>query len=214
MRNSNHLEHELLARAIDGELSAQEAALVELHLPQCGQCRNKQEAFRALSADLEELAGRIPAEPSAEDRETLRRMLEAQGYSAGTRQTPEKVLRRFGWGLAIAAALAIAVTVPQFTRRTPSSSLPALGPQAATTIDVGGETFIPLPYSNPDLPLGAPHIVEMRVPVASLADAGVAILEPIANGILAPDDSVPADVLLGLDGQPLGVHVLDTEQAR
>jgi hypothetical protein len=58
--------------------------------------------------------------------------------------------------------------------------------------------------------MSAPHIVEMQVPVASLASAGL-FFEPVSNEAGAPERSVLADVLVGLDGQPLGVHVLSVE---
>jgi len=50
----------------------------------------------------------------------------------------------------------------------------------------------------------------MQVPVSSLADIGIA-LEPVSNEVLNQDRSVLADVLLGADGQPLGVHVVSWE---
>jgi hypothetical protein len=78
------------------------------------------------------------------------------------------------------------------------------------SLEVDGETFIALPYSNPDLPLGASHIVQMQVPLSSLADIGI-VLEPVANEISGVDRSVLADVLVGTDGQPLGVNVLSFE---
>jgi hypothetical protein len=46
--------------------------------------------------------------------------------------------------------------------------------------------------------------------VASLADAGVHF-EAISNEVAGSNDSVLADVLLGIDGQPLGVHVLTAQ---
>jgi hypothetical protein len=82
--------------------------------------------------------------------------------------------------------------------------------QSGASFEVDGETFVALPYSNPDLPLTAPHIVRMQVPVASLADAGITF-EPVSSEVSSPDRSVLADVLLGIDGQPLGVHVLNAE---
>jgi hypothetical protein len=80
---------------------------------------------------------------------------------------------------------------------------------AASTgaFEIDGETFISLPFSNPDLPVNARRIVQMQVPVSSLAEAGI-VVEPIANRVAQPDYSVLADVLLGLDGQPLAVHVV------
>ena len=51
----------------------------------------------------------------------------------------------------------------------------------ANAIEVGGETFVPLPYSNPDLPVNESRIVEMQVPVSALNDIGIVLgagLEP------------------------------------
>ncbi len=113
--------------------------------------------------------------------------------------------------MAIAATLAIGVTFAPRTKRVPKNNEPALVQAANTeTFEMDGETFVALPYSNADLPLNAPHIVQMRVPVSSLAAAGVAF-EPISSGVSAGEDSVLADVLLGIDGQPLGVHVTGVE---
>jgi len=47
--------------------------------------------------------------------------------------------------------------------------------------------------------------------VSSLSDIGI-VLEPVVSRVSRPDDaSVLADVLVGSDGQPRGVHVLSTE---
>ena len=78
----------------------------------------------------------------------------------------------------------------------------------ASAIEVGGESFVPLPYSNPDLPVNESRIVEMQVPVSALNDIGI-VLESVSNRESASDRSVLADVLMGTDGQPLGVHVLE-----
>jgi hypothetical protein len=84
------------------------------------------------------------------------------------------------------------------------------GHLAVGSFDVAGETFVSLPYSNADLPINTPRIVRMQVPVASLLDAGV-IFEPVSNDPGALDRSVLADVLIGMDGEPLGVHVIGSE---
>jgi hypothetical protein len=118
------------------------------------------------------------------------------------------VMRRFGWGMGVAAALAVGVFLaPRIERK--NQTVPLQGTSAETaTIDINGESFIPLPYSNPDLPLNAPRIVEMRVPVSSLTEAGI-VFEPTSNNFT--EHTVLANVLLGLDGQPMGVHVLSAD---
>jgi hypothetical protein len=134
-----------------------------------------------------------------------------QQQSIAARGNTEQVLRRFGWGMAIAATLVFGITFAPRAKHAPNDSNPALTQSATTgSFEIDGETFIALPYSNADLPIGAPRIVQMRVPVSSLAAAGVTF-EPISSHLSNAEDSVLADVLLGIDGQPLGVHVAGLE---
>jgi hypothetical protein len=114
--------------------------------------------------------------------------------------------------MAIAATLALGIMVAP-KQRSPipeGAQVQQAAATASNAIEVDGETFVALPYSNPDLPSSAPRIVQMQVPASSLADVGIA-LEPIANGVFNQDRTVLADVLLGADGQPLGVHVVSWE---
>jgi hypothetical protein len=147
-----------------------------------------------LSSRLETLIGGIATDASYSDRESLKQKLEPQQRSTLATHTPEKILKRFGWAMAIAATLAIGITFAPRTKHAPNNNEPALL-QAANT-----ESF----------EVNAPHIVQMPVPVSSLTAAGVAF-EPISSEVSAGEDSVLADVLLGIDGQPLGVHVTGVE---
>jgi hypothetical protein len=208
MTKPDHLTDDLLIRAIDDELAGSEIAVVESHLSRCEECRQKLQALRSLSARVETAVMNVVPEQLPEHRESLVRALESREHGAASQR--HTGIRRFGWGMAIAASLALAVFFgTQWTHRTEiNMSAGVRDAQATSAIEVDGETFIALPYSNPDLPMGAPHIVQMQVPVSSLADAGI-VFEPISNRVAAPDRSVLADVLLGIDGQPLGVHVLE-----
>ncbi len=211
MTKLSHLNDDLLVRAMDDELPTSEALLVEAHLAACEECRQKCQELRALSLSIETaVAGYIP-EGSSEARESLANKLEARESSV-IGAPPPKVLQRFGWGMALAATLAIGVLFgPQWTHRSKGMHAASQQAQGNSDIEVDGETFVALPYSNPDLPMSSvPHIVQMQVPVSSLADAGI-IFEPISSQVSMPDRSVLADVLLGIDGQPVGVHVLSAE---
>lgn len=212
MTNGDHLANGLLALAIDDELPESEAAVVGLHLSRCKECNQKYRELAMLSSRLETLIGGIATGASYGDRESLKQKLEPQQRSTLAAHTPEKVLRRFGWAVAIAATLAIGVMFAPRTKHVPNNNNEPARLQAANTetFEVDGETFIALPYSNADLPLNAPHILQMRVPVSSLAAAGVAF-QPISSEVSAGEDSVLADVLFGIDGQPLGVHVTGVE---
>ena len=111
--------------------------------------------------------------------------------------------------MAIAASLAAIVTV------VPHLQKPATRVQTArvhvslpSTFDIDGETFVALPYSDSEVPASESRIVQMQVPVSSLADAGV-VFEPVSNETAAVDRSVLADVLVGADGEPMAVHVIE-----
>ena len=210
MTKSDHLVEDLLIRFIDDEISEPEAELVRSHLSSCRLCKSRFQQLTRVSSDLELLLN-----AGWPDAQTGRR--EALLYELGERETcmggsrGSGRMRRFGWGMALAATLVMGVLfLPHKEWFGNGSKLAHMGSLSADLIEIDGETFVPLPYSNPDLATSSPHIVRMDIPVSSLADAGL-VFEPISNQAAAPDRSVLADVLIGMDGEPLGVHVLTTE---
>lgn len=204
----DHVSDGLLIRAIDDELDEFEAQRVESHLASCEECARRRQRLRHLSVSIESAIAETPVAFSKEQRESLERELESREAAALPQRT-SPVLHRFSWAMAIAAALAFALMfMPQWKRAAKSPrGVAAVQPSA---FEVDGERFVRLPYSNPDLPINTSQIVQMQVPVSALADAGI-VFEPISNEVASADTSVRADVLLGIDGQPLGVHVLSNE---
>jgi anti-sigma factor RsiW len=63
--------------------------------------------------------------------------------------------------------------------------------------------FWPLPYSNPALPVDSADVLRVRVRLSALTEAGVVTAAPAAD-----DPWVQADVLLGADGEPRGIRLL------
>ncbi len=217
---SGHLSNDVLVRAMDEELSGTERMHVERHLADCEGCLARQADLRRVSDGLESfLRSYQPAftrpDLALGERQALLSRLDAAGQKAQVNGTG-RTLARFGWTLAAAATLALGISyVPlskMFTsgERTGTLSASAHFSQPGSPFEVEGETFQYLPYSNPDLPVGGSHVVQMQVPLSSLADAGV-LVAPAANRITMPDRAVLADVLLGMDGQPIGVHVLSAD---
>jgi hypothetical protein len=204
----DHVSDSLLIRAIDDELNEIEAREVESHLAACEECARRRQRVRQVSAQLEAAIGETPVALSGQQRDRLERQLEMRELAASTKHR-SPVLRRLSWAMAVAAALAFALMfVPQWKRAPKRADrLATLQP---STFEVDGERFMALPYSNPDLPVNTAQIVQMQVPVSALADAGI-VFEPISNEIGGTDRSVRADVLLGLDGRPVGIHVLSNE---
>ena len=195
---------DLLVRAMDEELSASELEWVPAHIAQCAACQGERESFASLSADVQSAVNHVPVVEQIHDRQQLVGLNPA-------RHAPARVMRRFGWGMGIAAALAIGIIMAP--KHKPGSVDEAASLQSAavsSAIEVDGETFVALPYSNPDLPSASPRIVQMQVPVSSLADIGLG-LGHVASELSNQDRTVLADVLMGADGQPLGVHVVSWE---
>ena len=205
-----------LILALDAELPALELAAIEDHLASCAQCRQTYREFGGISVRLESLVAAVPVSPSTRDRLTvsLQQQREAHALCKQQEMAVKKPLSRYaGWSLAAAAGLVLCVWLAPH-KRVPlvTGSSPAAIANAATaprTFEALGETFVALPYSNSELPLTA-HVVQMRVPAASLNRAGV-MVEPISLEASSPNRAVLADVLLGLDGEPLGVHVVETD---
>jgi hypothetical protein len=208
MTRQEHLTSGLLVKAMDAELASAEAASVKEHLARCGECRRKYDDFQRASIAIESGLAAMPMRNLPGELEILRQKLEARQI-ARQAPTPEKVMWRFGWGMAIAASLALGIVMmPKHKNTSTKGEIAQAGATLANAIEVGGETFVPLPYSNPDLPVNETRIIEMQVPVSALNDVGI-VIEPVSNRELGSDRSVLADVLMGTDGQPLGVHVLE-----
>lgn len=207
------LSWDLLVRTVDEELSASEAAWVPAHIAACGDCQNDVAAIEGLSSQMQAVVEGVPVVEELGERDRLAAQMRQLEHAKPARPPVEKVFRRFGWGMAIAASLAIGVLLAPKPRVVVSIGVAPVEQAAAglsTAIEVDGETFVALPYSNPDLPTSAPRIVQMEVPVSSLAEIGIATV-PVVNEAFNQDRTVLADVLLGADGQPLGVHVVSWE---
>ena len=203
-----HIRNELLIRLLDDELTGEEVVSVEAHLTSCAICRERFSELRQTSNSFDSFISSVHPVHSVWERQQLAQKLD--NIESKTQKTqPRWNTRRMGWGLAVAATLALGMLLLPYWRgvRHLTSAENGTFQTASSAFELDGETFIALPYSNPDLPLSAPRIVQMQVPISSLADAGI-YLEPLGNRVLAPDHAVLANVLLGLDGQPLGVHVL------
>ncbi len=206
----HHLLNETLVRAIDDELSPSETGEVESHLSRCDACQQRYQDLREISVRIEAWAGCIATASPMNARELLMRKLDDR-QSQTVPPPASKVLRRFGWGMALAATLALSVVfAPHGSHASKNDSGSIAARSSMDSFEVNGETFAALPYSNPDLPISTSHIVQMQIPVSSLTDAGVAF-EPVSMQEAALNHSVLADVLVGMDGQPLGIHVLSAQ---
>ncbi len=209
---SEHLDDEVLIRALDDELASDDRALVDAHLAACEACKARERAFGIASVRIESMVASVSVEDDAQRRRTLVDDLRSREADIESVRRHSRLRTRIEWGMAIAASLALGVMFLPHGGRQVKPGAPLLKSQYAVagTFALGGETFYVLPYSNTDLPISSSHVVQMEVPVSSLASAGV-VVAPISDVIQNPDRAVLADVLLGDDGEPVGVHVIESE---
>ena len=206
----SHLPNGLLVQFIDDELTPEEAAAAESHLAQCSSCTYRFAELRRVSSSFDQFVESLCPAFDVADRQELVSKLDRVNGNHHSRPATKPVRRVGWWGLAAAAALTVGVLyLPPAVRPVSGSKTvaPAVKEGTSAAFDIDGETFVSLPFSNPELPVNARRIVQMQVPLSSLAEAGI-VLEPVANRVAQPDQSVLADVLLGLDGQPVAVHVV------
>jgi len=214
---NDHLSQDLIFRTLDDELASAERFECESHLAVCEACRLRVASLHDFSMSIEAAVHATPAPCMAGARQQIQNAIEARNSAAPVLQNPSVVMRRFGWGVGIAATLAFGVFMASsqdfWPRPVATPTAEPMTEAQAAIIEVDGEIFLPVPYSNADVPTASPHIVQMQVPISSLADVGI-VLEPITSREAAGPDgerSVLADVLVGADGQPRGVHLLSLE---
>src|SRR5690349_22990789 len=152
MTSGDHLTNALLVRAIDDELPESEAALIKTHLSRCDECEQKYQALAIVSSRVEEFVTDVAIDAPHSERESLKSRLEPRQQPAVPAHGAEKMLRRFGWGMAIAATLAIGVMLAPRAKHVSTADQPAIAQSRSNeTFEVDGETFVALPYSNADL---------------------------------------------------------------
>ena len=211
MRQAGHLNTELLVRALDDELTSSERIAVESHLASCDECQANYRELGVLSVKFEAFVAERPMPPVGAERCDLEQDLIRKEFGAMKGPNVRRWARPASFILAVAASVVVALLLlPRTVERDGSGKVFVSGELSPSTFEADGETFVSLPYSNASLPMNAHHVVRMQVPVSSLLDAGV-IFEPISNEVTSGDRSVLADVLLGVDGEPLGVHVVSSE---
>jgi anti-sigma factor RsiW len=204
----HHLSNGVLVQFIDDELPPAEAVHAQNHLAQCPACSDRYSELRRVSSSFDEFVESLRPPVRLAERQELASKLDRVSVTPVSRAELRRPVRFGWWGLAAAAALTVGILyLPSSIRTDGEAANAVMAKQSTSAFEIDGETFVSLPFSNPDLPVNARRIVQMQVPVSSLAEAGI-VVEPITSQVAQPDGSVLADVLLGLDGQPLAVHVV------
>jgi len=105
------LSWDLLVRGVDKELSLEEERLVAAHLAECEPCRREYAEIEHVSFGIASVVSSAAVSAHSGEREQLTARLRREDLLKPIRQAPEKVMRRFGWGMAIAATLALGIVL-------------------------------------------------------------------------------------------------------
>jgi predicted anti-sigma-YlaC factor YlaD len=208
MTGMGHLTRETLVRSFDCELSTDERLELEQHLGQCADCLEEFDRISDLSSDIARLVDRTRVVRPRQAREQL---VEKMAASASHEQSRGLRSRLVLWAAAAAALIALVSSAGVYSIARHSRSL---SPKIHADVEQRGTEspvestdlpFVRLPYSNPALPLESEQIVRVNMRVSDLASTGV-----VAMTTPASDAWVQADVLLGMDGEPYGIHLLES----
>jgi hypothetical protein len=207
MTHAVHLSDDLLIRSIDMEpgadLTIEERLYAERHLAACASCRRRRQEW-AQSLDLVEtaVAEVDPVVPVDSRRRLATALGEKEAVLPG--DTIVKTSSKTAWWqLAVAASVACAVLSglalrPYFN---PTGNGNGTARQAvAETLETD---YVPLPYSTAVVSPAEAQVVRVEMPASALRDAGIFVAS-------ADDEYLDADVLLGLDGQPQGIRLVNT----
>lgn len=232
MKNAAHLTHEEMVRSLDGELASSEQAAVETHLANCEECLKRYESLAEVSERLRHVIETASVSASAQARERLAVSVEQSEDGARVRPPALWKWAAAAAGLAIillvivqqrprsvqetvarktaprSAQLDAKETVHALPPATEDAHSPRRRPAQAVRRDKGSFSpvegaFIRLPYSDPSLPIQASDVVHVEMRLSSLANAGVIRAAPGPG-----DPLVRADVLLGMDGQPSAIRLV------
>ena len=216
-REDFHPDQVQLLLALDGELEPGEIASIATHVESCSVCRGRWEQWKRLSERIVEyhegaLQAQIPQMSPLFARAETR-----------SRRSPARVVAAFSSVAAAVVFLVWLVTradrpapvpmAPGASAEVAAATLPATPqPQAVhrrrvprrrvgmAAEDNGG--FVALPFSDAALPLRDATVVRVELPIEELWLSGLAV----EGGYR--ETMVQADVLLGIDGLPRGIRVV------
>ena len=165
------------------------------HLRECSHCRERREDERRLTAQMQVARDAARVHRPAEAR---RSSILAQ-FDAAQRRPIRPSLK---WVMAAAALLALAIGLVEFRRNAPQSTIAQESAEIeGLPADNGG--FIAVPYAPPLATGEFVSVVRTELQPTALARLGIYVDAGYATDI-------PADVVVGEDGLPRAVRLIET----
>lgn len=200
-----HPPYERFLAVLDGELGVAESSELKRHIAGCAECDARWKLLAGGSKLVAEyhMAVLDRAAPAA----TRKRRWIPLGLAACA--AAALLLLLWAWRPS-PATLVKAVPVADSTKQEApvERSLPiAIQPKVVVAshkkrvkVPVEEEVFLPLPYSDPALPVGDSLVLRVELTEEALSAAGA----PVMNAQIG--EPMLADVLFGLDGQPRAIR--------
>ena len=235
-----HLQDSVLALLIDGELDGSEKIYAEQHLAVCDQCSQRLRQWEMVSEEFATIVSATRVTVLSESRENLISSLAPVSVTAHRSRFPAwgsaLAASLLVGGLLLWRNSPQQAPAQQTStqRETPDKPSPVARPMAHQQEPPGKQVeraetvrrhrplsrhppreeralvaaattgFVPLPYSNPLLPVASSDVVRVRLRLSALENAGIIRTQTV------PDGWVQADVLLGMDGEPRGIRLVNT----
>ena len=200
----SHPDEARLVLALDGELDTAEAAGIAKHLDWCAACRGHWEQLRLVSEQIVEYHDRLASAP------VFGRVIRKTnaGRNACATAAVAAALAALAWLFArpdrppAQHHEVVAATVPEKAAVAPAPPQKRPRHRRAALVAQHTPSFIALPFSDRALPLEDATVVRVQLPIEELRLTGLAI-DGDRTGVL-----VQADVLMGIDGLPRAIRLV------
>jgi hypothetical protein len=197
-----HVSEQDLLLAFDGELPSDRQDAVRAHTRACAACDQKWNSLANLS---EQVTAMRPSVGFQSEQAAVGQLV----ASLTTAPAPRKAHWTSRW-LAVAntlVAVAIAITCIVLLPSLHVINRPAAHPAAVYEVDQSvPQGFVSLPFADPALPLDDATVMPVELSAEDLALMGVD-----ANDVdgEAPQGAVKAEILIGVDGWPRAIRILE-----
>jgi hypothetical protein len=200
---SEHISEQDLLMAIDGELTSDRQDAVTAHAAVCAACEETRTRLEQLSHDVAAL--HRPAVAFRPEESAVAGLLSRIAAAGAPRKThwTSRPLVYANTLVALAAAITCILLLPSLhVGNTSHASHPA---HAAAVYDLDQPMppgYVSLPYGDPSLPLDDAEVLPVDLSADDLELMGVdAGDEPV--------DGVKAEILIGMDGWPRAIRIVE-----
>ena len=209
---SEHVSEEDLLLAFDGELSPERDEAVRGHRRVCDVCEEKWAQLAGLSQEVAMV--QCPQVEFRSEETALAALLarmdptcgeKVRGEKFRAKKTPRRTSRWLVWAnslAAVAAAITCMVFLPSLRVRNHATVHPAAIYDFDQAVPPG---YVSLPFADPALPLDDATVLPVELTAEDLELMGIDPADPDA----APRDGVQAEILLGMDGWPRAIRIVE-----